>query len=150
MSRANLGALLALSCVLGGCVNEDITLYEVELSGLVEVEPNMPTTGNVHLEFLVAEVAGEGALQYPLYPFASRTLPSLGDVQETVLYPKEKGKGLLVYGWADSDGDGLFCGAGQPRVEPSGAVLVEGFPAHALSFRLSLGTPCAGPEVLYP
>jgi len=149
MSRAVLGFAAALAFTLGGCINEETRLYEIELDGQVAVTDGAPSAGAVHLEFHVAKTFGEGELAHPLGEFDRRTLAGVGPVRETLLYPLDVGDGLVVYGWLDSDGDGILCAPGQTE-EPAGLVRVRGFPAHALSFSLTLRTPCVGPESLYP
>lgn len=141
-------AVLAAACA-AGCVNGDVRLYEVRVRGATSVAPLMDGTGAVHLEFHVAHSKGEGALAHPLGPFARRTLPGLGAVDETVLHPLDDGDGLVIYGWLDRDGDGRLCAPGKGG-EPAGAVEVKPFPAHEAAFALVLDRACAGPEALYP
>ncbi|TKD09236.1 hypothetical protein [Polyangium fumosum] len=149
MSRARFVFAGALGVVLAGCVNEETRLYEIELDGKVAVPDGAPSAGAVHLAFHVAKTFGEGDLEHPLGVFETRTVAGVGPVRETVLYPLDEGEGLVVYGWLDSDGDGVHCAPGQTE-EPAGLVKVAGFPAHALSFSLTLRAPCVGPESLYP
>ncbi|MDI1443883.1 hypothetical protein [Polyangium sp. 6x1] len=149
MSRARLVFAGALVFALAGCINEETRLYEIELDGQVAVPSGAPSAGAVHLEFHVARTFGEGELAHPLGVFETRTVASVGPVRETVLYPLDEGDGLVVYGWLDRDGDGVHCAPGQTE-EPAGLVEVASFPAHALSFSLTLSAPCVGPESLYP
>ncbi|MDI1434100.1 hypothetical protein [Polyangium sorediatum] len=149
MSRARFVFAGALVVVLAGCINEETRLYEIELDGQVAVPDGAPSAGAVHLEFHVAKTFGEGDLEHPLGVFETRTVAGVGPVREVVLYPLDEGEGLVVYGWLDSDGDGVHCAPGQTE-EPAGLVKVAGFPAHALSFSLTLRAPCVGPESLYP
>jgi hypothetical protein len=149
MSRAALVFAGALAVSLAGCINEETRLYEIALDGQVAVANGAPSAGAVHLEFHVAETFGEGELAHPLGVFETRTVAGVGPVRETVLYPLDVGDGLVVYGWLDSDGDGVHCAPGQTE-EPAGIVRVTGFPAHTLSFSLTLSAPCVGPESLYP
>lgn len=134
---------------LAGCVNGDIHLYEVRARGTASVPPMASSTGAVHLEFHVAHSNGAGALAHPLGPFDSRTIPGVGDIDETILFPRDAGDGLVIYGWLDRDGDGLLCAPGKGD-EPAGVVEAKPFPSHELTFSLSLSHPCAGPEALYP
>lgn len=150
MSRAALACVVLLTGLSTGCINFETNLYEVLLTGQVEVADGALNTGAVHLEFHVATSAGNGALSHPLGEFDWRSISSPGAVRETILYPLDEGSGLVVYGWLDADGDGSLCAVGAPRTEPAGLVQVSGFPAHELSFTLLLDSPCAGPELLYP
>jgi len=147
MSRALSFGLLCLG--LAGCINGDVHLYEFVLDGQVSVPDGAPSVGAVHLEFHVAESQGVGDLAHPLGLFDERTLGAIGPLRQELLYPKEMGRGLVVYGFLDLNGDGLLCAPGQPE-EPAGLVEVAAFPAHQVSMSLVLDKPCVGPESLYP
>lgn len=148
-SRVAFVGAAGLALALSGCINVETHLYEVELEGMVAVAPGAESSGAVHLEFHVAQTSGSGALAHPLGKFDARTLPGIGPVRETLLYPRDEGSGFVVYGFLDIDGDGLLCAPGQTN-EPAGVAEVDGFPAHSLSFSLLLDDACAGPETLYP
>lgn len=143
---AFVGAALP-ALVLTGCINAETHLYEVVLDGMVGVAPGAESAGVVHLEFHVAQTFGRGELAHPLGEFDTRTLPGVGPVRETLLYPRDDGSGLVVYGFLDVDGDGTLCAPGQTS-EPAGLVQVDGFPAHSVSFSLVLDDVCSGPEAL--
>lgn len=149
MSRARAALAAAVALALAGCVNDETRLYEVELIGEVAAAPGAESAGAVHLVFHVARTFGRGALAHPLGEFEARTLPGVGPLRETILYPSDEGSGLVVYGFLDLDGDGVLCAPGQAS-EPAGIVEVAGFPAHSLTFSLLLDRACAGPESLYP
>ncbi len=149
MSRFAFGFAAVSAFALAGCINGETRLYEIELEGEVAVMDGAPSAGAVHLELHVAKTYGEGDLEHPLGTFDRRTIAGIGPVRETLLYPLDVGDGLVVYGWLDSDRDGIHCAPGQTE-EPAGLVKVAGFPAHALSFTLLLRHPCVGPESLYP
>jgi len=136
--------------LLAGCINVESNFYEVALSGQIDVAAGLPNTGEVYLEFHHAQSVGVEELAHPLGEFDRQTIPSIGSTSQTLLYPKDDGAGLIVYGWLDVDGDGVLCAPGQPRIEPAGLVVVSGYPAHSLSFTLMLDTPCVGPEAFYP
>lgn len=133
---------------LGACVNDDTTLYEVNLSGTIDVAEGEPSGGRVHVEVLHAR-SGAGTLAYPLRPITDLELDELGEFAESVLVPMENGEGLVVYAWLDRDGDGALCAPGAAP-EPAGIIELEDFPAHELEVELVLTEPCAGPEILYP
>lgn len=135
-------ALLALA--LCGCVNDDIVLYETRVRGTVTAM----ATGTLHLEFHHATSFGEGPLAHPLGQFDGRVLPLMQSpysLDETVLYSQQKGEGLVVYGWLDTDGDGVLCAVGKPA-EPAGLVRVVGFPSHNVNISLLLDKQCLGSE----
>jgi hypothetical protein len=150
MNRATFCSLIVSTSLLTGCINNETNLYEVLLTGQVEVADGAPNTGKVHLEFHLANRAGEGELSHPLGEFDRRVISGPGPVRETILYPRDEGSGLVVYGWLDADGDGALCALNGQGNEPAGLVRVSGFPAHELSFSLVLDSPCTGPELLYP
>lgn len=137
---------IAAALVVAGCINEDRRLYEVTLAGTITAPGG--ATGAVHLELHHAR-RGSGQLETPLGLIDEATFDAAEAIEWTVLVPIDEGEGLVVYGWLDSDGDGLLCAPGS-MPEPAGAVEIAGFPAHALSFSLALETPCAGPSALYP
>jgi len=148
LAAVGLASLLSLCLSLGACVNDDTTLYEVNLSGTIDVAEGSPSGGQVHVEVLHAR-SGKGTLSYPLRPITEFELDELGEFEESVLVPLENGEGLVVYAWLDSDGDGFLCAPGAAP-EPAGIVELEDFPAHELELELVLTEPCAGAEILYP
>ena len=150
MSKVSILCLVGFFGLITGCINGESNFYEVALTGQINVAAGIPTTGEVHLEFHHGQSVGEGELSHPLGEFARETIPSIGSTSQTLLYPKDDGAGLIVYGWLDTDGDGVLCAPGKPRTEPAGLVKVSGYPAHALSYTLTLDTPCVGPEFFYP
>jgi len=132
--------------VLAGCINEDVRLYEVELTG--EAVAPAGSEGRVFLELHHAS-RGSGPLATPLGRFDATELEAPGPVEWTTLVPIDDGEGLVLYGWLDVDGDGTLCGL-DAAPEPAGLIALRDFPAHALTFTLTLTTPCAGPSALYP
>ena len=91
-------------------------------------------TGALHLEFHHEQRFGSGALAHPLGEFDRRTVSAAQapiSFDETILYPQQKGQGLIIYGWIDTDGDGVLCAPGKPP-EPSGLFRVSSFPAHGV------------------
>ena len=144
-------ALVALGFGLtSGCINRETNLYEVLLSGQIDVAQGQPNNGQVHVEYHHALSVGDGELTYPLGEFDREILSAIGPTSKTLLVPKDDGAGLIVYGWLDADGDGVLCGPDKPRTELAGLVQISGYPAHSLSYSLVLDTPCVGPELLYP
>jgi hypothetical protein len=145
-------AAVGLLPLAGGCINDDVLLYEVNVTGLASAPSPPAATGTLHLEFHHQVRAGRDALAHPLGLIAERTRPP-GSLpiafDETLLYPTASGDGLVVYGWLDLDGDGILCAPGQTS-EPSGILAVPDFPRHQLDAPLSLSSLCAGPERLYP
>jgi len=145
---AALGLASIISLCLSACVNDDTILYEVNLSGTIDVAEGSPSSGQVHVEVLHAS-SGKRVLSYPLRPITEFELDELGELEESILVPLEQGEGLVVYAWLDHDGDGALCAPGAAP-EPAGLVELKDFPAHALEVELVLTEPCAGAEILYP
>ncbi len=140
-------ALLA-ALTLAGCINEDLELYEVTLSGTVSVAGVISEPGEVHLELHHART-GAGELGTPLGRIDATIETSLGATEWTTYVPLGRGEGLVLYGWLDRDGDGVLCAPGG-LPEPAGVVELSGFPDHTIDFSLSLDADCAGPSALYP
>jgi hypothetical protein len=138
--------VLAMAGLMGGCINEDRRLFEVELRGEVVVVGGMD--GAVHLELHHAQT-GSGELATPLGRIDETIIDEPGAAVWTTLVPLGEGEGLVLYGWLDVDGDGLLCAAGTDIEEPAGVVMLAGV-EHSLEFSLELGTGCAGASALYP
>lgn len=150
MNKSLMMLVVVGSCLSTSCINEETHLYEVALSGQIAVAGGFSNKGEVFLQFHHESSVGAGELAHPLGEFEEMTLSSIGPTSQSLLYPKDEGAGLVVYGWLDVDGDGVLCAPGKPRTEPAGLVVVDGFPAHSVSYTLVLDTACAGPESLYP
>lgn len=148
----DIGIALALTLSLSSCINVDTHLYEVNIHGTinvnVDVDEDTPKSGKVHIELRHAN-SGEGALSHPLSPITEFEIEGLGDFEESVLIPTDEGKGLVIYAWLDSDGDGTLCGLGATP-EPAGLLAFDVLDTHDVEVDLLLTEPCAGAESLYP
>ncbi len=140
----------ALVLAVPACINEDTRLYELDLRGQVTVAAGQPASGRLQLELHHAE-GGTGMFAHPLGLFAEFSdVAAPGEILAVrARVPIDEGTGLVVYAWLDVDGDGVLCAPGVTD-EPAGSIELADFPAHALTFSLELGTPCVGPEALYP
>jgi len=130
--------------LLVGCV-PDTTLISVEIEGSI--------TGPAGTRHVVVHHAeeGTGRTAHPLGPIAS-TESDVDSFSIAFDYPADAGTGLVVYAWADLDGDGVHCAVGVDD-EPAGLVELEPVgttPGFVYSVELDLTAPCAGPESLYP
>lgn len=150
------GVVLALSMLgLSGCINRDIELYETQLSGQVEVAAELGGDGILAGATLTLEAhhatsdPGQGDLERPLGLIERWVSEQPDAVVQTVQVPVADGEGLVVYGWLDRDGDGVLCALGV-NDEPAGLVEIADYPAHEVSFTLTLDSPCTGAELLYP
>jgi hypothetical protein len=144
------GAILFLflcSFFLFSC--ETISVYETELVGEVVTQEGANTSGVLYVRVYYAE-SGEGVLAHPLGgPIFSFSVEGKGSFRQRVEVPTAGGRGLVVYAWLDRDGDGVLCVGGQ-REEPVGILELKEYPSHTISFQLTLGEICKGPEALYP
>lgn len=140
----------ALLCALfaAACINEDLEVYEVTLSGTVSIGGVIAEPGEVHLELHHART-GAGKFETPLGLIDATIEPELGPTEWTTYVLLGRGEGLVLYGWLDRDGDGVLCAPGS-FPEPAGAVELSGFPDHTIDFSLTLDTDCAGSAALYP
>ncbi len=132
-----------------GCINDDLRLYEVALTGEI-TSVAAGQGGVVHVEVHHAS-AGTGQLERPL-GLIDRFELADGErsVDTELLVPIDEGQGLVVYAWLDLDGDGVLCSLAGNRDEPAGAIELGEFPAHAIDFELELDTACVGPELAWP
>ncbi|MFM7203857.1 MAG: hypothetical protein ACKO6N_24000 [Myxococcota bacterium] len=142
-----LGGMVGL-LLLPACLNQDVHYYEVQMTGSIEAPAHPDSTEIVYLTVYHA-VSGEDMLAHPL-EFIGSTEALLGTLDYAFLYPLDNGEGLVVFGWLDVDGDGIYCTAQETREDVGGLVEVTDFPAHSVSLRLSLTEACTGPEGLYP
>jgi hypothetical protein len=144
--------VLITALAVGGCVNEDLHYYEVELTGTITTaDPQLAGVGEVMLE-LHHERVGQGMFERPL-GLVERWSLATGEREftGTALVSQDDGaEGLVMYGWLDLDGDGTLCSPDGNRNEPAGIVVIDEYPAHELSFTLELAEPCRGAEGLYP
>lgn len=120
-----------------------VQLFEVSLVGTV----SSTTDGPVSLELAFGWV-GEGTLRRPYGDIAQAQMDAPGELDWTLSIPAEGGEGLLLYGWQDVDGDGLYCGLNAEE-EPAGLVELEAG-VHQVDVALVLDQPCTAPEALFP
>ena len=89
-----------------GCINDTLVFKAVEISGTVT--PQDPSdTGTLHL---IAYHAWYGSddLGYPFHEF-DRTERLELDFEWRLEIPQEKGEGLAIRAWLDTDEDDAFC-----------------------------------------
>lgn len=132
---------------LAGCAERAEPTRSIELTVNVTAPPDMAATGTVHVAALHAwELQGD--LRHPRGEIQSFEA-KVGSTTHTLSYPTERGEGLLVYAWLDSDGDGVHC-TPTARTEPAGLVEVKDFPADRVVANVELTQPCRGADWFYP
>ncbi|WP_446830461.1 hypothetical protein [Candidatus Foliamicus sp.] len=119
----------------------------VALTVEIAAAGDIDTTATVHLSVHHAW-SGVGELRYPL-EIIDRRATQLGASNFSFGYPTDKGEGLLVYAWIDTDGDGIHC-TPTSRGDLANLVEIAEFPSQQVSASLILETPCAGPDWFFP
>lgn len=139
--------VLALLTAYGYYVTREVAepVRVVQLTGELRAAPGLSGTATVRV---FQAWAGEGALRHPLEALAQFTTP-LGSFERSIDYPVERGEGLIVYAWLDTDGDGVHC-TPAARNDPAGLVQVPDFPADKVRVTIEMTQPCAGPEYFFP
>ena len=101
----------------------------VELTGEIVLPPEAGTTGKIYVSLFQAW-ALQGELRHPLQLIENfETAP--GAFSHSFEYPANDGEGLIVFAWADLDGDGVHCTMSSrrtrrgclksPRFQPTGS-----------------------------
>ena len=105
---------------------------------------------------LFNKVVGMGKSRPEVYNYLGLAYNRKGELETAVgayshefEYPVEKGEGLLVYAWIDTDEDGVLC-TPTVRTDRAGLTELEGFTTGEVTADVELDTPCAGPEWFYP
>lgn len=119
----------------------------LKISGTVQLPEGIAPAGELHVIAYHAWT-GEGELRYPLHFMGEFTAP-VGDFSNTIEYPAGAGEGLVIYAWADADGDGIFC-TPQNNSELAGLSEVAAFPADEVSVELSLDANCKSANWFFP
>jgi hypothetical protein len=140
--------ILAACLLLAACGGEPVVQTEpVTVSGTIGVPEGVASDGIVRINLYHAW-ALEGELRHPV-EFIASFESGIGAYSIDVDYPVDKGEGLLVYAWLDTDGDGVLC-TPSVRSDLAGLTEVENFPSGEVSVDVWLVAPCAGPDWFYP
>lgn len=140
-------AAAVAALLTAGCSEKPPEMRTLKISGTVQLPEGAAPAGELHVEAYHAWT-GTGELRHPLLLIGSFTAP-LGDFSGTIEYEAGMGEGLLVYGWADMDGDGVLC-TPQNDTELAGLTEVADFPAEEVSVVLDLNTNCKAPNWFFP
>ncbi len=147
-ARAISSAAVIMALLAAGCSGEKpAEMRSLKITGTVQLPEAFEPTGELHVEAYHAWT-GTGELRHPLLFIGSFTAP-VGDFSGTIDYPADAGEGLVVYAWADSDGDGVLC-TPQNATELAGLTEVAGFPADEITVELNLNANCKAPNWFFP
>ena len=138
--------ILVAVLMLAGCAEAPVPTVPIKLSGTI-TGPEDLSGGKVRVNLYHAWSL-EGALRHPLAEIESFEA-SLGDYSHEFDYPTEKGEGLVVYAWLDTDGDDVLC-TPTVRTDLAGLTEAQGFPADTVTVNVELTRACAGPDWFFP
>jgi hypothetical protein len=150
-AAARLAPMAALVLVLAGlaaCGGPPPSSRAVAVSGDIRLPPGEAAVrGKVYVSFYQAWSL-QGELRHPLQ-LIETVEAGPGAFNHVLQYPQDGGEGLVVYAWADLDGDGVLCTPSY-RLDPAGLTVVPEFPADRVSVTIALGENCRGPDWFFP
>ena len=123
-------ATVIAALLVAACSEKPPEMRSLKVSGTVQVPADAATPGQLHVMAYHAWT-GVGELRHPLLFMGEFTAP-VGDFSGTIEYPAGAGEGLVIYAWADADGDGVLC-TPQNDTELAGLTEVADFPADEVS-----------------
>lgn len=129
------------------CSEKPPEMRSLKISGTVQMPGDAARSGELHVMAYHAWT-GVGELRHPLLFMGEFTAP-VGDFSGTIEYPAGAGEGLVIYAWADTDGDGVLC-TPQNDTELAGLTEVRDFPADEVSVELSLDANCKSANWFFP
>lgn len=145
---ARLALVAALAVLAAGCGPEPAApTRAIEVRGEIRLPPGAEPRGKVYVNLYHAW-ALQGELRHPLQLIESFEAAP-GAFSHRLAYPEGAGEGLVVYAWADLDGDAVLC-TPSVREDVAGLAEVRGFPADAVTVTVDLTEPCRGPDWFYP
>jgi hypothetical protein len=140
--------VVSLAALAGGCGGAPpAPARAIEISGEIRLPPDVNPVGKVYVSLFHAW-ALQGNLRHPLEPIETfESAP--GAFTHRLNYPEGAGEGLVVYAWADVDGDGVQC-TPTARDDLSGLTEAAGFPADRVSVVVNLTEACRAANWFYP
>jgi hypothetical protein len=143
-----IAVLLAMATLAAGCGPEPpAPARAMEVSGEIRLPADIIPAGKVYITLFHAW-ALQGNLRHPLEPIETfEAVP--GAFTHRFSYPEGSGEGLVVYAWADVDGDGVQC-TPAVRNDLSGLTEVATFPADRVNVVVDLTEPCRAANWFYP
>ncbi len=140
--------LAAVATLAGGCgPAPPAPARMIELSGALRLPAGVTPAGKVYVTLFHAWSL-QGNLRHPLEPIETFEAAP-GAFTHRFSYPEGVGEGLVVYAWADVDGDGVQC-TPSLRTDPSGLTEVAGFAADSIQVIVDLTELCRGANWFYP
>ncbi len=140
-------AAVIAAFLAAGCSEKPPEMRSLKISGTVQMPADAATSGELHVMAYHAWT-GVGELRHPLLFMGEFTVP-VGDFSGTIEYPVGTGEGMVIYAWADTDGDGVLC-TPQNDTELAGLTEVTDFPADEVSVELSLDANCKSANWFFP
>lgn len=140
-------ATVVTALLAAGCSEKPPEMRSLKINGTVQMPAGAAASGEVHVMAYHAWT-GVGELRHPLLFMGEFTAP-VGDFSGAIDYPAGAGEGLVIYAWADTDGDGVLC-TPQNDTELAGFTEVTDFPADEVSVELSLNANCKSANWFFP
>jgi hypothetical protein len=148
MNMRTLGLMLATTLLLAACSKPpEETFATVTVKGNVSLTAGPMPEGTLHFRLYTLE-ALNGELQHPLQEIEDFE-SSTAAYSHTFEYPVERGTGLAVHAWLDTDGDGIFC-TPLARLDPSGLSWIEESPQDEVTLDITLSKNCRAANYFYP
>ena len=144
---AAVAVLIVLACTTACGPGPPDPKRSVELTGEIRLPPEARADSKVYVSLFHAW-ALHAELRHPLQLIES-FVTQPGAFTHKFEYPEKDGEGLIVFAWADLDGDGIDCTMTSRR-DLSGLSGVAGFPADRVKVTVDLTEPCRGPDWFYP
>ena len=139
--------ILLLALIVVGCSEPVPPTTPVNISGSIAAPPGVDPGGKVSVSLYHAW-ALEGDLRHAV-EYIESFETTFGSYSHEFSYPLDRGEGLLIYAWADLDGDGVLC-TPDVRIDIAGLTEVTDYPAESVTADIELTAPCAGPDWFFP
>jgi len=144
---ARCALLLAMVLILAACSEPEPPTRPVSISGSIAAPPGVDAGGKVFVSLYHAWSL-EGDLRHAVQ-FIESFETKFGQYSHEFSYPLDRGEGLLIYAWADLDGDDVLC-TPDVRIDIAGLTEVADYPADSVNADIKLTAPCAGPDWFFP
>ncbi len=146
MTKAMRGFTVVLALLLAACSEPSREMRPMEVTGTVVAPPGVE--GPVEVRLFV-EWALEGELRHPLQLIEIFPAEAGVPFSHRFDYPAYLGKGLAVYAWIDTDGDGIMC-TPTARNDLGGLAIAENGDSEKATVAVTLTEPCRAPGWFFP